>query len=57
MVSNYSNFRGDAAVKLERIYFVEIVGATNIFYELTYLIDYSTLESDSVSPLKSIPSS
>ena len=47
----YHCLKGDVPVKWERIYFGKIIGKTIIDYKLTYLIDYSTLESDDVSPL------
>ena len=50
-IENYRSLKGDTPAKWERIFSVEIIGAISIFYELIYLIDYSGLDSDSVSPL------
>ena len=39
MDEKYRSLKGDVPVKWERIYSVEIIGATIILYKLTYLID------------------
>ena len=45
------SLKGDVPINWERIYSVEIISVTILLYKLTHLVDYCTLESDSVSPL------